>query len=121
MCWRVSLARNNLNSRNQLMKFKTLGLSSTLLITSIIFCHGGDVKITLDQAPAAVQKAIKKEAGSNKVVRVEKADEDGQIQYEALTEKANGKKIELIIKADGTLDSTEETITLSKMTGKTYK
>jgi biopolymer transport protein ExbD len=100
------------------MKFKTLGLSSTLLITSIIFCHGGDVKITLDQAPAAVQKAIKKEAGSNKVVRVEKADEDGQIQYEALTEKANGKKIELIIKADGTLDSTEEPITLSELTGK---
>jgi len=100
------------------MNFKITGLSSALLIASIIFCRGGDVKITLDQAPAAVQEAIKKEAGSNKIVRVEKADEDGQIQYEALTQKENGKKIEFIIKADGTLDSTEEPISLGELTGK---
>jgi hypothetical protein len=44
-----------------------------LLITSIILCHGGDVKIKLDQAPAAVQKAI----GEGKVEAVEKVTKDG--------------------------------------------
>jgi hypothetical protein len=100
------------------VNFKTTGLSSALLITSIILCHGRDVKITLDQAPAAVQKAIQKDAGLNRIVRVEKAEDEGQIQYEALTQKGNGKKIEFIIKADGTLDSTEEPITLDELPGK---
>jgi hypothetical protein len=89
-----------------------------LLITSIILCHGGDVKIKLDQAPAAVQKAIQKEAGEDKIVRLEKAEDEGQIQYEAVTEKRNGKKIEFIIKADGTLDSIEEPVMLDELPSK---
>ena len=76
------------------------------------------MKIKLDQAPAAVQKAIQKEAGEDKIVRLEKAEDEGQIQYEALTEKGNGKKIEFIIKADGTLDSTEEPIMLDELPSK---
>jgi uncharacterized membrane protein YkoI len=100
------------------LNFKTTGLGAALLITSIILCQGGDVKIKLDQAPAAVQKAIQKEAGANKIVRLEKAEDEGQIQYEALTEKGNGKKIEFIIKADGTLDSTEEPVMLDELPSK---
>ena len=38
----------------------------------------------------------------------EKADEGGQIQYEVLTKKADGSKIEYILMPDGSLDSTEE-------------
>jgi len=49
-----------------------------LLITSIILCHGGDVKIKLDQAPAAVQKAI----GEGRVEAVEKVTKDGTATYE---------------------------------------
>jgi uncharacterized membrane protein YkoI len=100
------------------MKFKTPGLASALLILSIALCHAGDVKIKLNDAPAIVQKAIKEQAGSNKILRIEKANEDGQVQYEALTQKEGGNKIEFIIKTDGTLDSTEEPITLGELTGK---
>lgn len=99
------------------MKYKITALSPALLMASILLCHGGDMKITLDQAPAVVQKAIKEQAGSNKIVRIEKADEDGHIQYEALTEKANGKKIEFIVKADGSLDSTEEPLRKDELPG----
>jgi hypothetical protein len=84
----------------------------------MILCHGGDLKITLVQAPAVVQTAIRKEAGSNKIIRVEKAEDEGQIRYEALTEKEDGKRIEFIITADGALDSTEEPITLGELPGK---
>jgi hypothetical protein len=99
------------------VNFKTTGLSSVLLIFSIILSHGGDLKIPLAQAPAVVKTAIQKEAGSNKIIRVEKAEDEGQIRYEALTEKKDGKRIEFIIKADGTLDSTEEPITLDELPG----
>jgi putative PepSY-like beta-lactamase-inhibitor len=100
------------------MKFRTTGPSAAVLIASIMLCHAGDVKITLDQAPPAVQQAIKERAGSNKIIRLEKADEDGQIQYEALVEKENGKKIEFAIKADGTLDAVEERVTLDELPDK---
>lgn len=89
------------------MKPIPAGLTFTLLVLSIVLCRA-DVLISLNQAPDVVQQGIRAHAGSNKILRVEKADEDGQIQYEALTEKPDGKKIELIITSDGNLDSTEE-------------
>ena len=77
--------------------------------------HAGDEKITLDQAPANIQKAIKKTAGSNEIIRIEKATEHDQVQYEALTKKSDGKKIEFILNADGSLDATEEPISKGEL------
>ncbi len=45
--------------------------------------HAGPSMIKLDQAPAAVRKAIKKAAGSTVVAEVEKETEDGVTLYEA--------------------------------------
>jgi uncharacterized membrane protein YkoI len=100
------------------MNFKTIGLSSALVVSSILLGNGAEWKITLDKAPEAVQKAIQKQAGSNKIVRLEKAEDEGQIRYEALTEKEDGKRIEFIIKADGTLDSTEEPVSINELPAK---
>lgn len=91
------------------MKIIPLHLNSVLLAMSILAGRADqDVKITLNEAPAAVQKAAKDHAGSGRIIRVEKADEDGQVQYEVLTKNADRRKIEYILKTDGSLDSTEE-------------
>ncbi len=88
---------------------KTIHFTSALLVMSIFICKADeDQKITLDQAPSAVQKSAKDHAGTSEIVRVEKANEGGQIQYEVLTKKADGSKIEYILMPDGSLDSTEE-------------
>lgn len=97
------------------MKFRTTKPALAFLVASIAICRAGDEKITLSEAPAAVRKAISEQTGSNKLVKLEKADEDGQIQYEALTQKPNGKKIEFVFKVDGTLDSTEEPISPAEL------
>ena len=92
-----------------------------MALASFALCHAEDEKITLEQAPANIQKAIKHLAGSNKIIRIEKAHDDGKIEYEALTEKSNGKKIEFIIKADGTLDSTEERLDKNELSSDVAK
>jgi hypothetical protein len=51
-------------------------------------------------------------------LRPERLLDSAQIQYEAVIEKRNGKKIEFIIKADGTLDSIEEPVMLDELPSK---
>lgn len=98
------------------MKINKIHVSLALLVMSILVCNADeDQKITLNQAPAEVQKAAKDHAGSSEIVRVEKANEDGQIQYEVLTKKADGSKVEYILKPDGSLDSTEEKLSMSAL------
>jgi hypothetical protein len=104
------LAHHALLTSNILMNLKIIPLSSALLCSSLVLCHALDLKIPLTKVPTIVQCAIRQEAGSNRIIQVEKAEDAGQIRYEALTEKRDGKTIEFIFKSDGTLVSTEEPI-----------
>jgi uncharacterized membrane protein YkoI len=53
----------------------------------VAFCaekeEKGDGAESLDKAPAAVQEAVKKAAGENKIKKFSKEDEDGKTSYEA--------------------------------------
>lgn len=87
------------------MKIKTATLASIFLIASTTFARASDKTITLDEAPRTIQKAIKKHAGSGKIMRIEKATEQRQVQYEALIKRApSGSEIEFIFNSDGSLD-----------------
>jgi uncharacterized membrane protein YkoI len=61
-----------------------------------------EVKVTLDQLPAAVQATLKNEAGSGSIGDIEKETKDGKVVYEADVTK-DGQEIELKIAEDGTL------------------
>jgi hypothetical protein len=96
------------------MKIKTL--VSILLTASTIFARASDKTITLDQAPRTIQKAIKEHAGSGKIMRIQKATELRQVQYEALIKRApSGSEIEFIFNSDGSLDSTEEPLSIQEL------
>ncbi|MGC3961217.1 MAG: hypothetical protein QM813_25795 [Verrucomicrobiota bacterium] len=61
-------------------------------------------ELKLADCPAAVQKTITDNAGGGTVGEVEKTTKkDGTIVYEADVKKADGKKIEIKVAADGKL------------------
>ncbi len=66
-----------------------------------------EVKVLLKDCPEAVQKTIKKEAGSGKIVEIEKEREHGKVIYEAEV-VIDGKEYELTVGEDGTLIEKEE-------------
>src|ERR1700751_4136414 len=100
------------------MKIKTATLASILLIGSTMFARASDKTVTLDEAPRTIQKAIKEHAGSGKIMRIEKATEQRQVQYEALIKRApSGSQIEFIFDSDGSLDSTEEPLAIQELPG----
>jgi uncharacterized membrane protein YkoI len=57
---------------------------------------------TLDAIPAAAKAAILKKAGTGKVGTVELFIRGGETMYEAAYTTAKGKKLEVLVKADGT-------------------
>ena len=61
----------------------TVGLDGTVLSEEEI--------IPLDEAPAAVQAAIRKEAGDRKIIEVERVKEKGKTLFEAVIKTAKGK------------------------------
>ena len=99
------------------MKIKTATLASIFLIASTMFARASDKTITLDEAPRTIQKAIKGHAGSgSKIMRIEKATDQRPVQYEALIKRAqSGSEIEFIFNSDGSLDSTEEPLSIQEL------
>jgi hypothetical protein len=98
------------------MKIKTATLASIFLTASTMFVCASDKTVTLDEAPRTIQKAIKEHAGSGKIIRIEKATEQRQVQYEALIKRApSGREIEFIFNSDGGLDSTEEPLSIQEL------
>lgn len=57
-------------------------------------------KVTIDQTPAAVQKAIRSRAGRSKVEDIDRDTKNGQTTYEA-SWKANGNQQELLVSDKG--------------------
>jgi hypothetical protein len=98
------------------MEIKIANLASIFLIASTMFVCASDKTVTLDEAPRRIQKAIKERAGSGKIMRIEKATEQRQVQYEALIKRTpSGSEIEFIFNSDGSLDSTEEPLSIQEL------
>ena len=89
-----------------------VGLMGLGLIGCTSMSHHGEekeseeneVKITIDQAPAAVQATLQKEAGGAKIADVDKETDDGKTVYEA-DAKIGDTPYEIKVAEDGTLIS----------------
>jgi uncharacterized membrane protein YkoI len=57
---------------------------------------------TLDAVPTAAKAAILKKVGTGKITMVELFMRGGETMYEAAYTTAKGKKMEVLVKADGT-------------------
>ena len=65
-------------------------------------------EIKLADCPAAVQQTIKDNAGGGEILEVEKATKkDGTVVYEVEVKKADGKKVDIEVAADGKLIEVE--------------
>ena len=74
-------------------------------------CKGKDkeqeVKVTIDQVPAAVADTLQQAAGSGTIDEITQENEDGVVTYSADITK-DGKKFEAKVAADGKLIKMEE-------------
>ena len=76
------------------------------LVLAVSGCSEGKKEVTLKFAdcPAAVQKTIIDHAGGVQFPEIDKeTKKDGRVVYEAKGKKADGKKIEIKVAADGRL------------------
>ena len=84
----------------------TVVLTLGLVLPALIYAK--EEKVKLADCPEAVQKTIKEKANGGKIVEVEKeTKKDGTVVYEAEIKK-DGKEIEVVVAADGTLIKVEE-------------
>jgi hypothetical protein len=89
-----------------------LGLLSAMLVLVLALpaSAAGDKEeaIKLEDCPAGVQKTIKDNAAGGQVLEVEKeTKKDGTVVYEAEVKKKDGKKVDILVAADGKLIKVE--------------
>jgi len=87
-----------------------LGLTAAAVIALVVVggCaqskekEQGEVTVTLDQTPAAVQATLIKQVGDGKLEGIDKETKDGKTTYEA-DAIIGGKEYEINVAEDGTL------------------
>ncbi len=67
-----------------------------------------EVKVSLDQVPAAVKAAVEKAVANGTLIELTKETEDGKVVYEAEYKTADGKKREIEMAEDGTVLEEED-------------
>ncbi|MGC8743030.1 MAG: PepSY domain-containing protein [Verrucomicrobiia bacterium] len=85
-------------------------LAVMLLSTNIFAANkeGKEVKIKPEDCPKAVLDAVKEIAKDGTIVEIEKeVKNDGAVVYEVEVKRADGKKIEIKVAADGKVIKTE--------------
>src|SRR5215207_243976 len=98
--------------RRRTMKSQTkISILTAVLALGLILpglTYAKEEKVKLADCPEAVKKTIKEKANGGKIVEVEKeTKKDGMVVYEAEIKK-DGKEIEVVVAADGTLIKVEE-------------
>lgn len=84
----------------------TAVLALGLILPALTYAK--EEKVKLGDCPEAVQKTIKEKANGGTIVEVEKeTKKDGTVVYEAEIKK-DGKEIEVVVAADGTLIKVEQ-------------
>jgi hypothetical protein len=97
--------------RRTLGRFGVSALAALIALAMIVRADDKAKKITLDQAPKAVQDAIKARFPGAEVTSVEKETEDGKVVYDVEL-KHQGRKYEMDIQEDGTVIEIEKEIAL---------
>ena len=93
--------------------------SITVIVLSAGLCLSAwaaedqEEKVSLDKLPAAVAKALKEQAGGEKITDFSKEKDDGKAVYEA-TFKKNGRVHDVTVDEEGKLISDEETVPVSE-------
>lgn len=93
----------------------TIGMGAIVIASAFadpMFAGETEVKIAMDQVPAAVREAVKKYANDAEIKAVLEVNDDGTKIIEFDIEK-NGKKSEVGFHKDGKLFMTEEEIALA--------
>jgi hypothetical protein len=98
------------------MKLKPIlfSLAAAAITAGCVSEGDKEVKITIDQVPAAVQQAVKAYASASEIKGIEDSDVDGTKVIEFDIEK-NGKASEVAFKPDGQLFSTEEAVAFTDL------
>ena len=79
------------------MRFMISGLVALLSVATIITSLRADeVKVPLDQVPAAIKEAVKKKFPDAELVSAEKDTDKGTTTYEIVT-KNKGQKIDVLL------------------------
>jgi uncharacterized membrane protein YkoI len=96
------------------MKFPALALGLAVAAATTIGCNHmskekeeneeNEVKMTLDQVPAAAREGLQREAGGASITQVDKEDIKGKTGYEVDVMK-DGKNWEIIVDENGKLIS----------------
>jgi uncharacterized membrane protein YkoI len=97
--------------RRTLGRFGVSALAVLIALALIVRADDKAKKITFDQAPKAVQDAVKARFPGAEVTSVEKETEDGKVVYD-IELKHQGRKYEMDIHEDGTVIEIEKEIAL---------
>ena len=110
MAWRIICRAQETYGDKIMLTQRKLGSALLALTIGVALAVTGycgdksDSKVKFEDCPAAVQKTITDHAGGVQFSKIEKeTKKDGRIIYEAKAKKADGKKIEIKVAADGTL------------------
>jgi hypothetical protein len=87
-------------TRHALFLAAALGCAAVPLTAGVV--HAAD-EISMDALPKPAHDEIMKQAGTDKIEKVEKSTKDGKDVYEAKVRKADGKTYELKVDAAGKL------------------
>jgi uncharacterized membrane protein YkoI len=88
-------------------------LTAGLCLCAWPAAEGSETKVLLDKIPAAAAKALKEQAGDEKITNLSKEKDDGKTVYEA-TFTRKGRVHDVTVGEDGKLISDEETIPTSE-------
>jgi uncharacterized membrane protein YkoI len=90
-----------------------IALSTSLCLSAWAAEGDKEEKVSLDKLPAAVAKALKAQAGDEKITGLSKEKDEGKTVYEATFTK-KGHVHDVTVDEDGKLVSDEETIPVSE-------
>jgi uncharacterized membrane protein YkoI len=96
-----------------LAQFKAGLMAAVVVLALALPAHADGKKkkeeVKLADCPAAVRQTIKDNAAGGEILEVEKATKkDGTVVYEAEVKKADGKKVDVKVAADGKLLKVED-------------
>jgi uncharacterized membrane protein YkoI len=93
--------------RNVIIGFAAVAVAGGIAVKS----YAADEPVSLSQTPAAVQTAIKAQAGDGKIGKIVKGVDGGITVFEAVITKG-GKDAEISFDTDGKVVGSEEVVTL---------
>jgi hypothetical protein len=102
---------------------KQIGMATTTLLalsTMAFMARADEEKISVENLPAAVKKAIKKKFPKAEIEKATKEVEDGKTTYEVLLE-IEDRPVDVALKADGTILEIERAIPLEELPARVKK